>query len=109
MAEAAPERVATAFSELASQLRVFRQSHTYAKRILGSVACEYIACGRGNDALLLLPGGMSTGESLYRHIAELEGEFRILAPSYPALGTMSERSRKRNPAECARRPSEDPG
>ncbi|MGH9508486.1 MAG: alpha/beta fold hydrolase [Terriglobales bacterium] len=75
---------------LAAQLAAFRQGHAYNRRTFGGVEWEYIACGHGEQALLLLPGGLSTGESLYRHLAELEGEFRIVAPSYATVGTMRE-------------------
>ncbi|MCI0355846.1 MAG: alpha/beta hydrolase, partial [Acidobacteria bacterium] len=92
MPEVAQDRPATASSGLAQQLHAFRQSHAYTRRTAGGTEWEYIACGRGHDALLLLPGGLSTGESLYRHIVELESEFRILAPSYPAVGAMRELS-----------------
>ncbi len=92
MPEVAQDRVATASSELAAQLRAFRQSHAYTRRTIGGADWEYIVCGRGPEALLLLPGGISTGESLFRHIVELEGEFRIVAPSYAAVGTMRELS-----------------
>ncbi len=78
--------------KLAGQLSVFRANHAYTKRNLAGAEWEYIACGRGDQTLLLLPGGMSTGESLFRHILELEDEFRIIAPSYASVGTMRELS-----------------
>lgn len=92
MPEVAQDKPATAPRGLAEQLRAFRQSHAYTRRTVGGVDWEYNFCGRGHEALLLLPGGMSSGESLYRHIVELEDEFRLLAPSYPAVGTMCELS-----------------
>lgn len=76
--------------ELAGRLSAFRASHAYTKRKFAGVEWEYIACGRGDQALLLLPGGMSTGESLFRHILELEDAFRVIAPSYACVGTMRE-------------------
>ncbi len=78
--------------DFAEPLRVFRANHAYTKQKVAGVDWEYIACGRGGQALLLLPGGISTGESLYRHIAQLENGFRIVAPSYAAVATMRELS-----------------
>jgi pimeloyl-ACP methyl ester carboxylesterase len=78
--------------KLAEQLSTFRAGHPYTRRNLAGVEWEYIACGRADQALLLLPGGLSTGESLFRHILELEDEFRIIAPSYANVGTMRELS-----------------
>ena len=32
---------------------------------------------------MILPGGLRSGEAAFRLVLALEGEFRIIAPSYP--------------------------
>ncbi len=51
-------------------------------RIRG-VDWEYVACGRGAQTLLLLPGAPGRAESTFRYILGLEDNYRIIAPTYP--------------------------
>jgi pimeloyl-ACP methyl ester carboxylesterase len=53
------------------------------------VEWEYISCGRGEQALLVLPGGLSVGESAFHLITAFENEYRIIAPSYALSLTMT--------------------
>ncbi len=66
----------------------FRISHPYKRTEINGGSWEYIACGQGEQALLILGGGLSVGETSFATILRLEKEFRILSPSYPPLGKM---------------------
>jgi pimeloyl-ACP methyl ester carboxylesterase len=55
------------------------------------IAWEYIACGEGEEALMLLPGAPGRGETAFQHILALEKDYTIIAPSYPTpLSTLDE-------------------
>lgn len=64
-------------------LRQFREEHPYTHRVLNGDPWDYVACGRGPEALLLLGGGGSKGNSNADTIHLLEGRMRIISPSYP--------------------------
>jgi pimeloyl-ACP methyl ester carboxylesterase len=80
-ANVAPEQV--------ERLKEFRRSHPYKRLTFGEAPWEYIACGRGEQMLLLLPGALSVGESTFPLITAFENEYRIVAPSYALQLTMS--------------------
>lgn len=67
-------------------LRHFRATHPYTHRSIDGVDWQYIACGQGEQTLLLLSGALSVGESAFERITELEGTYRIISPSYPPVG-----------------------
>ena len=69
-------------AEQVAQLREFRLSHPYKQLTLGDTKWEYISCGQGEQTLLLLPGALSVGESMFPLISAFEDEYRIIAPSY---------------------------
>lgn len=69
---------------LTNDLDRFHRSHHLEYRQLASVRWEYIACGQGTTALLLLPGGPGRAETSWQYILGLEGNYRIIAPSYPS-------------------------
>jgi pimeloyl-ACP methyl ester carboxylesterase len=66
-----------------AELREFRASHPNKTFAVDGVRWQYIACGQGAEALLILGGAMSVGESAFRMIRRYEGGYRILSPSYP--------------------------
>lgn len=70
------------------QLRQFRASHPYQHLEVDGVQWEYIASGQGQQALLILGGGMSVGETAFQTILRLENRFRVFSPSYPPVGKM---------------------
>lgn len=87
----------TAFDELyvgvpaeqVARLREFRLAHPYRRLLAGETTWEYIACGRGEETLLLLPGALSSGESTFPLITAFEDEYRIIAPSYALAMNMT--------------------
>src|SRR5687767_7401837 len=75
--------------EQIDRLRQFRLRHPNKRLTVGDLSWEYISCGQGVQSLLLLPGALSVGESLFPLINALENEFRIIAPSYALSATMT--------------------
>jgi pimeloyl-ACP methyl ester carboxylesterase len=75
-------------SEQVARLKEFRDTHPYKQLIIGDKKWEYISCGRGKQALLLLPGALSVGESMFPFINGFENEYHIVAPSYALSLTM---------------------
>lgn len=75
-------------AEKRETLREFRASHPYKHTEINGVSWEYIACGQGEQTLLILGGGLSVGETSFATILRLEKQFRILSPSYPSVGKM---------------------
>lgn len=70
--------------DIAEQLRAFRATHPVTRREVAGVWWEYIICGSGSEALLMLPGAPGWGETAFPYILAMEGSFRIIAPSLPA-------------------------
>jgi pimeloyl-ACP methyl ester carboxylesterase len=79
-ADAPPEQVA--------QLQRFRENHPYRRLVVDGVEWSYIASGEGQQALFILGGALSTGESSFSTIQRMENHFRVISPSYPPVGDM---------------------
>ena len=77
-------------AEQVERLVGFRKAHPYKRTTIGDVEWEYIAAGRGEAAILLLPGALGTGESLFLSLPHYVGNYRVLAPSYAPVATMAE-------------------
>ena len=75
--------------EQVARLKDFRLTHPYKQLTIGDTKWEYISCGQGEQTLLLLPGALSVGESLFPFIEAFENEYRIIAPSYALSLTMT--------------------
>ena len=76
-------------AEQIERLKEFRFTHNYKHLFVDGGEWEYISCGRGEQTLLLLPGGLSVGESTFPLITDFEKEYRIIAPSYSLSLTMT--------------------
>ncbi len=73
------------------QLVRFRADHPGRITLAQGVKWEYIASGRGAEALLILPGLLGIGEMSFQHILAFENDYRVIAPSYPCeLATMNQ-------------------
>jgi maspardin len=70
------------------RLHNFRATHPYQRLVIEGVEWEYIASGQGEQAVLILGGGISLGESAFNTILRLEKQYRVLSPSYPPMGKM---------------------
>jgi lipase len=76
-------------AEQRERLAVFRATHPAQRITLNGAPWEYIACGSGEHTILWLVGGLRVADAAYRSIPLLEDGFRIIAPTYPPLHTMS--------------------
>jgi pimeloyl-ACP methyl ester carboxylesterase len=65
----------------------FRQEHPLKKMVINEVDWEYLTAGElSGEPLLILPGALSTAESAWRPVIELESlHYRLFIPSYPAM------------------------
>ena len=77
----------------AQAFRRFRETHPNRGLTVEGVWWRYIACGQGDETVLLLPGGSRFAETWWLLIAQLEDDYRILSPSYPPLTTMAAHDR----------------
>jgi len=71
------------------QLERFRATHPSKVLAADDLTWQYISCGQGQEAILLLPGGTGFGEGFFRYILALEAEYRIVSPMYPPVTTMA--------------------
>jgi pimeloyl-ACP methyl ester carboxylesterase len=76
-------------TEQVARLKEFRLAHPYKHLTIGDAEWQYISCGQGERALLLLPGALSVGESTFPLITAFENEYRVIAPSYTLSLTMA--------------------
>ena len=73
------------------QLIRFRATHPVKNVTAAGARWENISCGRGEQALLLLPGALGIGEMAFQHILAFENEYRVISPTYPStLTTMAQ-------------------
>jgi pimeloyl-ACP methyl ester carboxylesterase len=70
------------------RLREFRIQHPIHRSTVTGEPWEYIACGEGEHALLLLTGGLRVAESAFGLIQMFEKSFRVVAPRYPPVDSM---------------------
>lgn len=76
--------------EQKKRLMNFRLSHPYKKITVDGTGWEYISCGQGEEALVLLSGGLRFADTWFKLIPALEDDYRIISFTYPALSTMEE-------------------
>jgi pimeloyl-ACP methyl ester carboxylesterase len=74
--------------ELKEQLERFRAARPFKVLAVDDVTWQYISCGQGQQAILLLPGGTGFGEGFFRYILALDAEYRLVSPMYPPVSTM---------------------
>jgi len=76
--------------EQMERLLKFRSDHPCKRINVAGVEWEYIWCGNGTEVLLLLTGGLRVVEAAFGFIQMFEDTYRVIAPTYPPLGTMGE-------------------
>jgi pimeloyl-ACP methyl ester carboxylesterase len=74
---------------IAEQWRQFHATYAPRERCVGDVRWEYWAAGDGDETLVLLPGAPGRGETSFQYMSAFAGHYRVIAPSYPAIGTAS--------------------
>ncbi|HWM93754.1 MAG TPA: alpha/beta hydrolase [Thermoanaerobaculia bacterium] len=72
------------------RVRRFREEHPLKRAAIGGQEWEYIAAGRGERALLLLPGALAVADSTWLTLPHFEERFRVIAPTYAPVLTMAE-------------------
>lgn len=73
---------------LYQRLKAFRESHPYKMITSAGHDWKYICGGESSDAVLLLTGGASPAEGNWKDILRHEKRFRVIAPSYPPVGSV---------------------
>ncbi|MBN1305685.1 MAG: alpha/beta hydrolase [Anaerolineales bacterium] len=76
--------------DLFSMLDTFRQTHTTREITWQGTQYPYLIGGKGKPGLFLLPGGLGIGEPFFPYFLELEEQFTVIAPSYPAVSDLDE-------------------
>jgi pimeloyl-ACP methyl ester carboxylesterase len=72
------------------RLKRFRSTHPHKHLIVDDTNWEYISCGQGKEALLLLTGGTGIGEAMEFVFTPLETKYQMVSPTYPSVTTMGE-------------------
>ena len=75
-------------SEQRDALQAFREKHPLKHISIDDTDWTYHTAGDGNETILWLVGGLKKADAAYKSIPELSDNYRIIAPDYPALGTM---------------------
>jgi pimeloyl-ACP methyl ester carboxylesterase len=68
----------------------FRATHPPQHLDLAKVRWEYLSGGRTGECLVILGGASGIGELAFRQLLAFEDRYRVLVPSYPAVGSMAE-------------------
>ena len=79
-------------TEMREKFMRFRQEHPLTQHEIDGISWDYIHSGdRSGQPLLLMPGGLSTAESAWRMISQLDPRvYNIICPSYPPkIGSMT--------------------
>jgi pimeloyl-ACP methyl ester carboxylesterase len=66
-----------------ADLDLFRAVSATQQRVIDGPEWAYIQRGSGDQAVLILPGGLAVAETAFRYIQRLEARYRVLAPTYP--------------------------
>jgi len=77
-------------AEQKAQLKAFREKNPVKHIETSNTRWEYFSYGQGKKNLVLLVGGVRFGDAWFQLMMALENEYRIIAPTYPGLVTMSD-------------------
>ena len=72
------------------RLQSFRKAHPYIHHNIGELNWKYIKGGTGTKTVLLLPGSVRSAEVWAKLIPDLEKDYRIISPTYPAIRNIDE-------------------
>jgi len=75
---------------LFEQLIAFRTTYPRHTISRDGLQWKYHISGKGKPALLLLPGGLGSGEAFFAHFMELAGRYTVIAPYYGRAEHMDE-------------------
>ncbi len=71
-------------------LTLFRREHILKRLLYLDKEWTYYSCGKGKNTIIILPGGLGTGEAAFSYIQSLEKHHRIISPIYPTANTIDE-------------------
>lgn len=80
----------SASETLERELAEFRARHAPRHVSRGGLEWTYYAGGMGDKTILRLTGALGLAEFAFQQVRLLEPRFRVLAPDYPAVGTLAE-------------------
>jgi pimeloyl-ACP methyl ester carboxylesterase len=80
----------SASAALERQLAEFRVGHAPRHVSRGGLEWTYYAGGTGDQTILRLTGALGLAEFAFQQARLLEPQFRVLAPDYPAVGSLAE-------------------
>src|SRR5436309_2292660 len=80
------EELKTLGSRLAAELATFRAGHPISTVRVGGDVWDYASGGSGLPAVVILPGGGGSAESMFTLNLALEPRFRTLSVAVPAAG-----------------------
>jgi pimeloyl-ACP methyl ester carboxylesterase len=75
---------------MAEQFQRFRSSHPVTHREISGHDWNIIATGKGDQTVVILPGGGGDAESMFPVVSGLEREYRVIAIGYPATAANAE-------------------
>jgi pimeloyl-ACP methyl ester carboxylesterase len=78
--------------ELHEALSLFRNQFALKSLMYQQTEWNYYAGGSGNDTIIILPGGLGTGEAAFLYLLELGKNHKVISPVYPHLDSMDELS-----------------
>lgn len=73
-----------------NDLTLFREQHKLKSLLVKDNEWRYFCVGKGDNTIVILPGGLGTGEAAFHYIKYFENHYNVIAPIYPDLYTMDE-------------------
>ncbi|MDQ2714906.1 MAG: alpha/beta hydrolase [Chloroflexota bacterium] len=70
--------------------QAFRATHPPVKLPVQGYTWEYLISGQGEETLVLLTGGLNSGEVWFKIISAFEKTYRVIAVRYPNVATLAE-------------------
>ena len=72
------------------RLQTFRQQYPYQSYTIHDHEWRFIDTREGEQALVVMAGGSSIAEVSYQSLSHFAQNYRVIAPDYPCIGTISE-------------------
>jgi pimeloyl-ACP methyl ester carboxylesterase len=76
--------------ELLECFHKFQKVHVVKQSTCRGIQWQYIACGEGDQVLMVLPGAFRRAESAFNFISLFEDTYRLVTPSYPPVYSVEE-------------------
>ena len=76
--------------DVAQSLVAFRAANPTKSTAVNNVAWEYVVLGQGDDTILFLHGMTGSYDIWWQQMEALQGSYRLIAMTYPAVGSLAE-------------------